>query len=347
MTGKRGAPPGPSDKIVHRQLADGTIKEYRYPRVRKVERQALGDLRNIFNQYSESPEFKRLVPEWRERKLWLFRLIEKDLGWMTAADLEDRLARTSFYELRDKYADLPHRADKMMQALASVLAWAYDRGKIAVNHAQRIKPLIDSRLSPHQEKEYTAEQEEMLLARLPRDLMRIFVLALYTGLRRGDLIALGPAALKRDGWLVCMPSKTSTTTRIEVHFPVFEMSPLAEIVRTLPRSGKTLLTTDAGAEWDKTNLSQRWRRQMIKLEMDGMRFHDIRHTTENRLAAAGCTEAERNAITGRPLAAGSGRAYVARSRELALNAFRKWRDHIEGKGRILRLENAGKFPAIS
>jgi len=340
-------PPGQGDKVVKRTLADGTVKEYRYPRARRQERQPAGGLRTIFNEYSESPEFKRLCKAWRERKLWLFRLIEAELGWMTIADLEARVARTDFYALRDKHADLPHRADKMMQALASTLSWAYDRGRLTVNHAQRIKPLIDPRLSPHQDKCFTEEQEEVLLERLPNDLRQVFVVGLYTGLRRGDLIALTSSALRSDGWLVCKPSKTSTSTGIETHFPVFEMPPLSRLIGALDRQRPRLLMTDTGLEWNETNLSHRWRRQMIKLEMRGMRLHDIRHTTENRLAAAGCTEAERNAITGRPMATGSGRAYVARSRELALNAYRKWRRQIEGESNVTRLENGGKLPAKS
>jgi integrase len=334
----------PGVKVVRRTLADGRVKEYRYARDEKKPRKPEGDLRWLFNEYSESPEFKRLVPHWRERKLWLFREIERELGWMSLADLEDRRARADFYALRDKHAGLPNRADQMMRALASTLAWAYDRGMIGSNQAQRMKPLVDWTRSPHQDKCFTEEQEEVLVTSLPDDLRRLYLFAVYTGMRRGDIAALPRTALKRDGWLVWTPAKTSRKTGVEVHLPTFALPPLAEVIAEMPKEGPMLLATDRGLAWSEFNISHRWRRAMAPLGFQGMRFHDVRHTTENRLRAAGCTEAESGVITGRALASGSARLYVARTRELALNAYAKLWRYLEGKNRVVPFE---RFPAVS
>jgi integrase len=329
-------------KVVRRTLADGRVKEYRYAKQERKPRKPEGDLRALFNEYSESPEYKRLVPAWQQRKSWLFRQIEKDLGWMSLADLEDRRARSAFYELRDKHAHLPNRADQMMRALASTLAWAYDRGKVSTNQAQRIKPLVDWSKSPHREKCFTEEQEEILVASLPDDMRRLYLFAVYTGMRRHDIATLPRAALKKDGWLIWTPQKTERKTGVEVHLPTFALPPLAAIIAEMPKAD-TLLTTGRGGPWSDFNLSHRWRRHMIALGMEGMRFHDVRHTTENRLRAAGCTEAECNIITGRVMAAGSARAYVARSREVALNAYAKLWRYLRGDERVVEFRRPGKI----
>jgi integrase len=339
MTGDSDGTNGENDKIVRRALADGTVKEYRYKRLKKEPRKPEGDLRRLFNEYSVTPEFKRLCPEWQKRKLWLFRLIERELGWMTIEDLEGRDSRESFYELRDKFADLPHRADKMMQALSSTLAWAYDRGKISANHAARIKPLIDWKKSPHRDKEYSDEQHEILIDRLPDELRWPYLFAIYTGMRRGDLISLRWTDLGKDGWIMLRPGKTADTD-LQVMIPTFALPPLKALLAEMPRRGEWMFLTETEKPWLDTHLSHCWRRKMIRLGMQGMRFHDTRHTAENLLARAGCTEAERAIITGRALAAGSGRAYLARSKELALNAYSKLSAYLEGKGRVVSLENA-------
>lgn len=343
MTGDPGKPPGRPARIVKRTLADGTVREYRYAKRERKPRQPDGALRRIFNEYSASPEFARLCPAWRARKLWLFGLIEERLGWMTMNDLEGRIARTKFYELRDLYAALPDRADKMMQALSSALEWAYDRGTLAVNHARRIKPLA-VRSAP---KHYSHEQEAEIVSRLPDDLRRLYLVALYTGLRRADLCALTWGHIK-DGWLAVQPRKTAGTTAVWVHLPTFALPPLKAALEELPCRNDTpaLLTTAAGIPWTEFNVSHRWRRALLKIGIEGTWFNEIRHTTATRLVEAGCTDAERGAVMGHTLAKGAGAAYVARTKALSMNAYVKWAKALEG-GEIVLFDGSGKRPGVA
>lgn len=323
-------------KTVRRKLADGSVREYRYSRKKLQPREPDGALRHIFNEYSASPEFKRLAKAWRERKLWLFNLIEQDLGWMTAKNLEDRRARDEFYTLRDKYAHLPDRADKMMQSLSSALEWAYDRGRLGVNHARRIKGLA-VRTHP---KHYSIEQETVLLEKLPEDLRQLYLFALYTGIRRGDLCTLKWTDLKADGWLTYQPHKTLHSTGVWVHLPTQVLSPLSSLIEGLPKRGPHLLATGTGIPWSEYNVSIRWRLNLQKIGIHGTWFNEIRHTTATRLVEAGCTEAERGAVMGHAMAGGAGASYVARTRQLSLNAYRKWDQWLESGAEIVALENA-------
>jgi integrase len=324
MASSNGNPPGgPNVKVVRRTLADGSVKEYRYTKGERTPRQRPGILRELFDKYVESPNFKKIGPQWQEKKKGWLTLIEDRLGWMTMADLTDVRARAEFYELRDSLASHPASADQMVKALASVLAWAYDQGRISVNHAARMSRLVDDP-TPRTDCIYDAEMHAALVAGLPDDLRRVYLVALYTGLRRGDLISMTWSDLTPDGVLIVKPGKTVTTTGVTVHLPTRLLPPLAEALAELPRVGRTILTTRTGKPWTRTHVTMTWLGAMRKLGIENRHLHDIRHTTATALVEAGCTEAERGAVMGHALADGAGKSYVARTRALAESAYRKW-----------------------
>ncbi len=328
MTGKPEKPPTSAAKIIRRTLADGSVKEYRYERKpREIRPTTGGALRRLFNEYSVSPEFKRLAPSWQPKKLHYLKLLEHELAWMTLKDMESRYARTEFYAVRDRHADFPTRADHLMQALSSVLEWAYDRGKLEVNHARRIKG-IGEKTDP---KHYTHEHEELFSRELPEDMWKLYQFALYTGLRRTDICNAKWSDIK-EGWLVVQPRKTMRKTGAWAHLPIFALPPLKALVASMPKTTDYIMTTETGVPWTDFNVSHRWRRIMLKLGIEGTWFNEIRHTTATRLVEAGCTDAERGAVMAHALSEGSGKAYVARTRQLAMNAYEKWAKALEATG---------------
>lgn len=319
-------------KIVRRTLADGSIKEYHYTKGVRRERRRDGILRELFNEYCESPEFKRIGEQWREKKKWWFLRIEERLGWMTMADLTDIRARAEFYAMRDERSAHPASADLMIKALSSVLAWAYDRGRITVNHAARMTRLVENP-TPRTECIYDAEMHKRLIEDLPDDLRRMYLFALYTGLRRIDFTSARWSDL-RDGVLIIRPTKTATTTGVTLRLPTHLLTPLREVIDEMPRRGPTILTTKRGKPWTKTYATGAWVEAMRELGIENRHLHDIRHTTATALVEAGCTEAERGAVMGHALAEGAGKSYVARTHSLAESAYRKWNSSLQ-KGAII------------
>lgn len=327
MAGTIGGASG--TKIVRRVLADGSEKEYHYKRSEIKPRRTVGAVRDIFNAYTETRAFLDLSPDWRKTTLAYMRLIEAELGDMTPMELENvGIARRKFYEMRDKFADKPYKADHAIAVLSVAMAWAYDRGMISVNHCVKIKRLTSARTSRHRDKFYTEDQEAAVLAG-PQHVRDLYEFALYTGLRLGDLCALPPSAIDKNGWLRWRPSKTRRKTNVEVCIPTFAMAPLKALVGRLRPSPERLLTRPNGEPWLPAYISNMWPEWTADLGVTGMRFHDIRHTTSTRLVLAGCTEAERAIILGHATSDGTGAIYTARVKELALNAYRKWWGQIE------------------
>jgi hypothetical protein len=58
--------------------------------------------------------------------------------------LSDRRIRQDFFDWRDQFASTPRTADYAWSILRRVLSWAYDRGKIDINHAIKPGRLYDS-----------------------------------------------------------------------------------------------------------------------------------------------------------------------------------------------------------
>ena len=58
--------------------------------------------------------------------------------------LSDRRIRQDFFDWRDQFASTPRTADYAWSILRRVLSWAYDRGKVSVNHAIKPGRLYDS-----------------------------------------------------------------------------------------------------------------------------------------------------------------------------------------------------------
>lgn len=322
-----------SVKTVRKRLADGTVKVYRYDPEEKRRREQAEAQRRPFSKIAEayyaSPEYKTLSPMWRHQSKYYIGMIVDELDWMTYTVLNGREARGRFYKFRDDMADEPAKADKAMSVLRRLLNFAYERGNLGVdaNHALKIGKLVPSGRS-RREHVWTEELEAALLAVASPATSRAFRGALYTGLRRSDLIGLRWGKHYDGRWIVVTPSKTLKKTSAEVHLPVYELPHLQGLIDELPRCSPFMFTTDAGNGWSPTNLYDKFREATARDETfadEDLTWHDIRGTTVTRLYVAGCSDAEVASITGHAIGGGSMLGnYAARTRELAVNAFRRW-----------------------
>jgi integrase len=320
------------------------VKEYRYPAQPKRSRRKVirehGAIRQLSELYEKSPEFLRLSALWRERKRYYLGILQDDLDWMTVDDLNDRACRGDFYEVRDKLSDTPAKADKLIDTLKGLLAWAYERNKISYNHALGI-PHLSSSGKVRNEIVWTEDHEAIAYSSFPPMMATALRFALFTAMRQGDMCALKWDAYK-DGWISYQPSKTSGSSRIWVHLPVFALPPLHEMVEALPRQSEYMLTTETGKPWIAGHLAVRYRavKARTALKDVDLHWHDLRGTTTTRLLEAGATDAEVAAITGHSIGGGSKLGdYAARSKQLALNAFSKWAAYLLEKPKVLKFQN--------
>ncbi|THA23004.1 site-specific integrase [Streptomyces sp. A1277] len=157
----------------------------------------------------------------------------------------------------------------------------------------------------------TDEARRLLTAAQGHRLHALFVLALHTGLRKGELLGLrwedldldaGTAAIRRTlqrtatGGLTTLPTKTraserriALTTRcrqsLKLHHEQQQRE--REAAGTTWLHGGHVFTTVQGGPIDPTNLTRAFLTLLRKASLRRIRFHDLRHSTATLLLEQG------------------------------------------------------------
>ncbi|WP_312489791.1 tyrosine-type recombinase/integrase [Sphingomonas sp.] len=120
--------------------------------------------------------------------------------------------------------------------------------------------------------------------------MLAFELALGTGQRKGDLLALTWSSY--DGQRIQL--RQAKRKRF-IDMPVTRS--LKAILDAQPRTADTILTRN-GKPWGSVNFDHLWRETVLKAGRNGLHFHDLRGTACTVLAQAGATPSEIAAMLG-------------------------------------------------
>ena len=312
---------------VKKRLADGTVEEYYYRGKGKgsvriygkpgspeflanyyaaagaSRRAPEGQFRSLIDKYVASPAFLDLAKSTRKDYNWHIRKIEKEFGDLPISTLKDRAVRGVFLEWRDRVgARSARQGDFGFAVLRRIVSWAYDRGLAPANPC--LKPGRLYRPS-RSEKVWTDGHEQAFYDHAPKQLHLALKLALWTGQRQGDLLALTWSAY--DGKHIRLKQqKTGARVVIPVGRPLKEVleaakSDLADRMSVVEIAELPILTSFKGAPWDANNFRARWRQACDAAGILGLTFHDLRGTAVTRFALAGCTVPEIATMTGHSL----------------------------------------------
>jgi integrase len=275
-------------KVVRKRLADGGVKEYRYPRnrPRKAPRVAPDSLDALLMAYRQSPEYADLKPSTRAVYAVYLRVLDK-AGETPVASIR----RRDLLAIRDAIATSRGRgaATGFVRAASAMLTWALEHDWIETHPLAKVRALRGGHLPAWGE-----AQAATALIGLPEALRRVVVLALYTGQRRGDLIAMGWGAY--DGATIRLrQAKTGTPLVLPVH-P--ELRAELEAWKAEGRRSTLILTSPRGKPWKPEHLSREMGKALAKLGLKGLNVHGTRKLATTRLADAGCTAHEIAAVTG-------------------------------------------------
>ena len=120
-------------------------------------------------------------------------------------------------------------------------------------------------------------------------------LMLYTSVRRSDVVALGRQHV-RDGRIVFKPHKTVRSTGLTLSIPI--LPPLAEALAATPATHLTFLTTEYGRPFSAAGFGGKFRDWCNEAGLPHCTAHGLRKAQLRRLAEAGCSEHEIQAISG-------------------------------------------------
>jgi integrase len=270
---------------------------------------------SIIAGYKASQDFLGLSVRTQSDYLKQIKKIETKFADLPIAALEDARVTREFLEWRDTMAASPRSADYAWSVLMLLCSWARSRGLTLYRPPERIERLYRADRS---EKIWEETHLASFLAVASEPQKRALILALETGQRQGDLLALPWSAY--DGqWIRLRQSKTGR----RVNIPVTRR--LRAVLDNTKRTATVILTNKKGNAWSPKAFRTAWGETCRKAKIVGLHFHDLRGTAVTRLAEAECSHAEIASITGHGMKDVGAilDKYLARTDKIALAAIAK------------------------
>lgn len=247
----------------------------------------------LIYRYKTSPEFARLADRTKADYRKFLDKIQDKFGALSLRAMADRKIAEHLYAWRDSMAQSPRRADYALQVLKVLLAWGHRRGHIEHNRAEGVSRLHKG---DRRDKVWGDAEIEAFKRNASEPLVRALILALETGQRQADLLAMTWSQIEGD---VIRVRQAKTGVRVVV--PV--LPELAALLSTLDPSSDRILTRGSGAPWGENGNTFRsaWRHACQSAGIQGLTFHDLRGTFVTRRLAAGWTTQEVAMCTGHSL----------------------------------------------
>ena len=194
---------------------------------------------------------------------------------------EDPRVTREFLDWRDNIAVRSLcQADNAWKVLMRVISWARGGGLTTYRPPERIERRLYH--ADRADKIWTEEHVAAFMGIAPQYLQRALVLALETGQRQADLLAL-PWSSYDGQWIRLRQHKTGR----RVNVPVTRR--LRAVLETTPRLSPVILTNSYGRSWLQRSFQGAWKKTCRRAGIVDRTFHDTRGTTVTRLAEAGCT----------------------------------------------------------
>jgi integrase len=217
--------------------------------------------------------------------------------------------------LRDRWQPSPRRANAYVQILSILCEHAIDLGLRTDNPAKGV-PRLKGKGGW---RAWDAEELAWFDGLAAGAVRLAWLLALYTGQRESDVLAMTWSAIKDDAIEVTQ-EKTGARVWVPLH-PVLKAE--LDAVRSA-RRGPCIVATQAGGAYSMDGFRSIWHRARDAAGLAGCTFHGLRKNAAGALAEAGATDAEIMAITGHKTR-GMVTLYTryAQQRALAKSAMRK------------------------
>lgn len=237
------------------------------------------------NDYLGSAGYKSLKPSTQRLYRRILDNLTEEHGFKLMRDLRRRHIR----KMRDALAETPGAANNVLRMIKVMCNFAVDDEIIEASPAARMKEFKGGEYRSWTDAECAAFEARWLPGSMQR---RAYTIALYTGQRRGDQVAMTRAHRAR-GFIQVRQEKTDATVGIPEHHEL-----AAELARG-EQGHMSLLTTSRGKAFDPIYYGS-WFADAIAaagLPEDCV-LHGLRKCAARKLAEAGCSEEEIKSVTG-------------------------------------------------
>ncbi|MCZ7851187.1 integrase [Agrobacterium salinitolerans] len=192
----------------------------------------------------------------------------KKLAVTTRKDYE-RMKQETLHRVASTMKDAPRSADMHLGLLARVFAWAKDNEIILRNPLERVEHLHEG---TRRDCVWTMDQINTVLTKAAPHIRNVACIALWTMQRQADILTMPMIAF--DGQRVSIKQgKTGARVRITA------APAILPILQDAKDSGRQrVLVNSFGQNWTASGFKSSWRKEMARLKIKGVTFHDLRGT---------------------------------------------------------------------
>jgi integrase len=190
--------------------------------------------------------------------------------------------------LRDRVAEKHGRrqANYVMAVISVACEHGREHGITHENPVKGVKRVRRDRQAPRANRPWTAAERRVVLERVPNQLRVPVALAMFTGLRKGDVLRLPKSAI-REGRIWRRTAKTGHEMSIPLHPDLVGLLSAAA-----PHDAITIAATTNGTPWTESGFNSTFIKAIRRLEREGavepgLTFHGLRHTVGTMLVEAG------------------------------------------------------------
>lgn len=244
----------------------------------------------ICHQYMRSPEFKRLDPSTQDVRRGILESTWDEPSAPGAATVFgdcpfDRMTPKLVRILRDRKADFPNAANNRLKIIRYVFKWAVEAEHLDENPATHVAALQVDAGGHHT---WTADEIEQFEARWPIGTKPrlAFALLRYLGVRRSDVVRLGPQHIK-GGWLSFTVKKGERKKPISLQLPM--PSALQAVIDASAAGAMAFLVTEYGKSFATAGFGNWFRDRCNDAGLSHCSAHGLRKAAATALAEAGAT----------------------------------------------------------
>lgn len=232
---------------------------------RKVE----GTIGSLIEEFRSTAKFKALASTTRKDYERMFGIINAEFETFPISAIEARGSRKAFLGWRDTMKDAPRSADMHLGLLSRVFAWAKDNETILRNPLERVERLHEG---SRRDTVWTAGQISTVLTEAAPHISDVARMALWTMQRQADLLTMPTLAF--DGERVSIKQqKTGARVRITAAPDILPI-----LMDAKEKGRQRILVNSYGQNWTSSGFKASWRKEMIRLGITGVTFHDLRGT---------------------------------------------------------------------
>lgn len=228
-----------------------------------------GTIGSLIEEFRATAKYRALAASTRRDYERMFGFIKAKFDTFPISAIEARGSRRVFLEWRDSMKEAPRSADMHLGLLARVFAWAKDNEIILRNPLERVERLHEG---SRRDTVWTAEQIAKVLTEAAPHIRDVACMALWTMQRQADLLTM--PTLSFDGERVSIKQqKTGARVRITA---APDILPILRAAKDANR--QRVLVNSFGQNWTSSGFKSSWRKEMQRLKISGVTFHDLRGT---------------------------------------------------------------------